>query len=41
MVDRSIWEARYDERRDDGIRPPSQFLVAQRDRLPDRRQHHV
>jgi tellurite methyltransferase len=34
MIDRSEWESRYRERPDDGIRPPSRFLVAQRDRLP-------
>jgi SAM-dependent methyltransferase len=34
MAERSDWESRYGGRADDGIRPPSRFLVMQRERLP-------
>jgi 2-polyprenyl-3-methyl-5-hydroxy-6-metoxy-1,4-benzoquinol methylase len=34
MADRSTWEARYDERRGEALRPPSQFLLAHLHELP-------
>jgi hypothetical protein len=34
MGDRSGWEAHYGDRRDTGIRPPSQFLLSHLDELP-------
>jgi len=34
MSGRAEWESRYHERPDDGVRPPSRFLVEQRHRLP-------
>jgi tellurite methyltransferase len=34
MSDRQEWESRYRQRQDDGIRPPSSFLVEHLHRLP-------